>query len=255
MENLRLAYIQTSLFWKNREANLAHFEEKIYELDDADVIVLPEMFSTGFAFDQDASDIFNGPTLKWLQMMASQKQAMILTSFLCREGGKLYNRGIVTLPDGSYYAYDKKHLWAGEDKKLERGRKRLVVHHKGWRIALFICYDLRFPEWLRNTYDGEALDYDLGVVVANWPKPRIQAWDTLLCARAIENQAYYVGVNRIGEDQNGWQFPGHTAVSDPWGNRVRYHENEDISAVCTLDGNKLHTFREEYPFYKVADFR
>jgi omega-amidase len=227
MQDLSVTIIQTNLFWENSTANLANLEEKMAQISlPTDLIILPEMFTTGFTMNaKTIAEPMNFTTFKWLKQQAKRTQAVITGSFIVKEGEHFFNRLIWMRPDGSFEVYDKRHLFrmGKEDKTFTAGTKRLIVELKGWRICPLICYDLRFPVWSRNikvvshksqvisetsevktdkmpltTYD--LLTYDLIIYIANWPTVRSQVWDTLLQARAIENQSYCIGVNRVGSD-------------------------------------------------------
>ena len=227
MQNqLKIAAIQTNLTWENSHVNLASFQTKIDLLDEVDLIVLPEMFSTGFTMQPTlVAETMDGNTVQWMITIATSKNVAIVGSIVIEENQQYYNRVIFVHANGKIETYDKRHSFslAGEHKVYTSGEKRLIVNLKGWRICPLICYDLRFPVWSRNTDD-----YDLLIYMANWPKPRIFAWDTLLKARAIENMSYCVGVNRVGEDENGYQYNGHTAVYDYLGADV----------ATTIDGEE-----------------
>ncbi|MGB0788609.1 MAG: nitrilase family protein, partial [Marinirhabdus sp.] len=210
MNTLRTTLIQTHLHWEDPTANRAHFESLIKQMDKkTDLIVLPEMFTTGFTMNaKGMAEATNGPTLLWLQAIAKKHRCAITGSIIVKDNGLYYNRLYFVRPDGSYGQYDKKHTFtlAGEHKTYTAGRVKTTINYKGWKICPLICYDLRFPVWARNT-EG----YHLLLYVANWPKKRIHAWDVLLKARAIENMSYCIGVNRTGIDDNGHEYPGHSA--------------------------------------------
>uniref|UniRef100_A0A4W5LTR6 CN hydrolase domain-containing protein n=1 Tax=Hucho hucho TaxID=62062 RepID=A0A4W5LTR6_9TELE len=211
MFKMKIALIQSSLAWENPEKNRNTFEKKINAIEDkVDLIILPEMFTTGFTMEPNAvAETMHGETLTWLKHLAKAKNSAITGSLVITENGNFYNRMVFVFPSGEVCSYDKKHLFtlAGEDKVYTGGNKKIIVEYLGWKICPLVCYDLRFPVFARNTED-----YDLLIYVANWPKTRINAWDALLKARAIENMSYTVGVNRIGEDNNGHQYNGHTQV-------------------------------------------
>jgi len=208
---MKIALIQSQLFWEDPEKNRNKFEKKINAIaDKVDLIILPEMFTTGFTMEPNVvAETLQGETLTWLKHLAKAKNSAITGSLVITENGNFYNRLVFVFPSGEVQFYDKKHLFtlAGEDKVYTGGNKKLIVEYLGWKICPLICYDLRFPVFARN-----AEDYDVLIYVANWPKTRINAWDALLKARAIENMSYTVGLNRIGEDNNGHQYNGHTQV-------------------------------------------
>ena len=236
MENLKIALVQTALIWESPLANRKSLSIKIDSLsDDVDVIILPEMFTTGFTMSPENIDTEEGPkTLKWMQQKAAEKGAALIGSVVYKEKDKYYNRLCFVKPDGSFFSYNKRHTFtlAGEHEKYIAGSKKLLVNYKGFRFSPLICYDLRFPVWSRNTDN-----YDVLLYVANWPKPRINAWDALLKARAIENMAYCIGVNRTGLDDTGHEYPGHSAVYDALGNVVAFSKKEEIMVVII---SKMH---------------
>ena len=216
---MKVALIQSSLFWENPIANRNHFGEKINAIfEEVDLIVLPEMFATGFTMNPEiVSETMEGETIQWMQSFAKAKNSAITGSIVIKENDNFYNRLVFVFPSGEIEFYDKRHLFtlAGEDKIYTAGHNKLIVEYKGWKICPLICYDLRFPVFSRNTEN-----YDLLIYVANWPKTRINAWDALLKARAIENMSYTIGVNRIGEDDNGFHYNGHSQVVDFFGDYI-----------------------------------
>ena len=253
MSDLTLTLVQSELVWEQRKANLNRFAERLQPLaGTTDLIILPEMFSTGFTMNAGplAEDL-NGPTLGWMRDAARQLRADIVGSVIIREEGAFYNRLLWVRTDGAFRTYDKCHLFrmSGEHKVYTAGRELLTVTLKGWRLRPFICYDLRFPIWCRNRRQA----YDLAVFVANWPAARAAHWRTLLKARAIENQSYVVGVNCVGTDGNGVAYQGDSTVIGPQGT-VRYHceDREDI-ATLTLSRQDLDAYREAFPAWKDAD--
>ncbi len=217
---LSVAAIQSSLFWEDKEANLHMFEEKLRaNTNPMDVIVLPEMFSTGFSMQAEKlGEPMDGRTLAWMQLQANNKKAVITGSFIVAEAGKFYNRLFWVNPDGTYKYYNKRHLFrmAGEEKHYAAGDEKLIVEINGWKVCPMVCYDLRFPVWSRNRFrnvDGKMeADYDLLIYVANWPERRSHAWKTLLMARAIENISFVAGVNRVGNDGNFIYHSGDSAM-------------------------------------------
>jgi len=250
---LKVTLIQSDLYWEDIGANLSMFEEKIWQIGEkTDVIVLPEMFNTGFSMNvQKTSEPMNLTTFKWMKQQASQTNALVVGSLAINEGGKYYNRLIGMQPDGEYFQYDKRHLFQlmGEGDTFEMGNEIKIHSWKGWKICPMICYDLRFPVWSRNV----GMNYDLLIYIANWPVPRVNAWDTLLKARAIENLAYCIGVNRVGEDGNAVPFSGHSAAIDPKGKELAYLEEEEDIQTISLDYEKMKAFREKFPVYLDAD--
>ena len=252
MEDLKLALIQSDLYWQQKGANLGMFEEKIWQISEpVDIIVLPEMFQTGFTMEHEGlSEPMNLTTFKWMKQMAAQKEAVVTGSYIVKEKGEVYNRLIWMQPDGQFKTYDKRHLFrmAKEDQSYAMGQDRIVVEWKGWTICPMICYDLRFPVWARN----RSLEYDALLFVANWPAARVSAWDTLLKARAIENVSYSVGLNRVGEDGNGIPYNGHSAAYSPKGEALAFSESEEIMLVI-LNKKELKNFRIKFPAHLDAD--
>ncbi|MFM9951610.1 MAG: amidohydrolase [Saprospiraceae bacterium] len=252
MENLRVSLLQAELAWEDKAANLQRFGEKIDALPaDADLILLPEMFTTGFSMNAPAlAESMDGPTMQWLAGYAAKSRAVVAGSFIALEKGRYYNRFVWMRPDGSWAVYDKRHLfaYAGEDRTYSPGEKRLTVELKGWKICPLICYDLRFPVWSRNTEN-----YDLLLYVANFPERRRHAWTALLTARAIENQAYTIGVNRVGKDGQDIAYSGDSCVVDYEGN-VLYHLAK-VEGVHTIElsADAQQAFREKFPFLKDQD--
>ncbi|WP_222982091.1 nitrilase family protein [Flagellimonas meishanensis] len=250
-KELQIALVQTQLHWEDPEANRTMLVDKMASVPlGVDLVVLPEMFSTGFTMSPNNVDASEGnKTLGWMQQMAKKKEAALVGSIIFTENGKNYNRLFFVFPDGTYKSYDKRHTFtlAGENKVYESGKTKLIVDYKEFKICPMICYDLRFPVWARNTED-----YDVLVFVANWPRPRIAAWDVLLRARAIENMAYCIGVNRTGNDGLGYEYPGHSAVYDTLGNQVAYSERDDI-LYATLSKEHVESSRNKLKFLDDRD--
>lgn len=246
-ENLRLALIQCDLVWENKEANFSNFNNLIDEAGQkADVIVLPEMFSTGFSMNaSDLAEPLNSPTLDFLKRKAFSSNACITGSFIITDEGKYFNRLYWVFPDGTFEYYDKRHLFrfGKEDEVYTPGNKRIVVEWKGWKICPLVCYDLRFPVWIRNIYDNP---YDVLIFVANWPSARTHVWDTLLKARAIENVCYVAGVNRTGEDGDHLSYEGHSQVLDAKGLLLNELSKESKAVYVTLEKSWLTDFRKKF---------
>jgi omega-amidase len=248
---LKITAIQSDLIWEDINANLAKFEDVINGLPGkTDLIVLPEMFSTGFSMNpRTFAEKPNGKTTLWMQTMAKASGSVITGSIIVEEEGMYFNRLIWMQPDGKYETYDKKHLFsiAGENKIYTAGTGKLIVELKGWKICPLICYDLRFPVWCKNKYINSEFEYDLLIFVANWPEVRHRAWNTLLAARAIENLAYVVGVNRVGMDGNHIPHSGDTSIIDPKGNIICI-KDEGEESVCdaALDAALLKNFRKQF---------
>jgi len=264
---LLITLIQTNLHWEDKKSNLRMLEEKIGSIvGRTEIVVLPEMFSTGFSMKpEELSETMEGETVKWMKRVAAEKKIILTGSVIIEDKGHYYNRLIWMLPNGQFGYYDKRHLfaYAGENSHYSAGKKRLIASVKGWKINLQVCYDLRFPVWARQTSpssslspgEGEAIypEFDILVYVANWPERRIHAWKTLLQARAIENQCYVVGVNRVGDDGNNIHYSGDSMVADPMG-EILYtkNETEDIFTIG-LDKAHLQSVREKFPFLRDAD--
>ena len=250
---LKIALIQSDLVWENPEENRINFTNKIITIvEHVDVIVLPEMFTTGFTMNaSNVSETMEGDTVSWMQKMAQQKNAAILGSVVIEENGRYYNRMIFAHPNGKIETYDKRHTFtlAGEDKVYSAGEKRLIVTYKGWNICPMVCYDLRFPVWSRYLDD-----YDVLMYVANWPKVRTNAWDALLKTRAIENMSYCIGVNRIGKDKNNHEYSGHSSAYDVLGNRIdSIEENEECIEIVELSKSELESQRSKFNFLNDRD--
>lgn len=253
MEDLRLTLIQTELAWEDPKANRDHFSEKLKALaGTTDLILLPEMFTTGFSMDSaKMAEEKEGPTLRWLQEQAQKTKAALSGSVIVKEGKHYYNRLYFVTPSGNYKQYDKRHLfsYAGEDGSYTAGEKKLIVEYKGWRICPLICFDLRFPVWSRNTED-----YDLLFYIANWPQERIQSWDFLLQARSIENLCYTAGLNRIGQDPKAGAYNGHSAVYDALGNKISATNwEEEFTQTIWLKGEHLASTRKKFRFLPERD--
>ncbi len=256
MEDLTVSLIQTDLHWEERDANLAMFEEKIWNLEETDLIVLPEMFTTGFSMNSEKlAEPAGGKTFKWMRQMAKQKRCSITGSYIVKENSDYFNRLYFVYPDGTSAYYDKKHLFAlaGEDKSYTAGQEKLIVEYGGWKICPLICYDLRFPAWARSQRSQTNLyQYDLLLFVANWPSPRVEAWDSLLKARAIENISYCAGVNRVGEDGASKDYTGHSGIYAYSGEKLTFSTSEEILTV-RLSGSDLQNFRAKFPFQEDSD--
>ena len=239
-QNLNLSLVQSNLFWEDVDKNLLHFEELISTISETDIILLPEMFNTAFCpKSTHLAETMAGRTVSWMKEVSKNKHCAIAGSLMVEEKAKVYNRLVWISRKGDIYTYDKHHLFSliKEEKSITKGDGRLLVEIEGWKICPLICYDLRFPVFSRND-----IDYDVLVYLANWPVKRIDAWDTLLKARSIENQCYTIGVNRIGEDGNGISCNGHSAVFDAFGKEaLRSTENKEevLQIEISLDDLKL----------------
>ncbi|MDB5200391.1 MAG: amidohydrolase [Chitinophagaceae bacterium] len=254
MSSLTITLIQTNLAWENKKANLDMLAQKIESIQEkTEVVILPEMFSTGFSMKPKLfSEPMSGETIEWMKKRASSEKIILTGSVIIEDDGKYYNRLIWMLPSGDYGLYDKRHLfaYADEHNHYSAGNKRLIAQVKGWKINLQVCYDLRFPVWARQQSEAE---YDVLIYVANWPERRIAAWKTLLQARAIENQCYVIGVNRVGNDGNNIYHDGNSMIVDPLGEILYHKANEEDIFTYTLQKEKLSEVREKFPFRRDAD--
>jgi len=282
MPSLTITTIQTNLKWEDKTANLEHFEARIESLKEpTELVILPEMFSTGFSMQPERlAETMEGPTLCWMAAIAARKRIILTGSVIIEENKHYYNRLIWMLPNGQFGYYDKRHrfAYAGEDGQYTAGTKRLVASVKGWRVLLMVCYDLRFPVWSRQTPQAAAadpagetrpgdpsegtrpagveapdLEYDLLLYVANWPERRSHAWKTLLQARAIENQCYVAGVNRIGNDGHDIYHSGDSMIIDPLGETLYHGGDRDETFTRTLQKDDLTKVRQRFPFWRDAD--
>ncbi|MTH17017.1 nitrilase family protein [Flavobacterium sp. LC2016-01] len=249
---MKIALIQSDLFWENPSKNRENFDSKINEIEsEVNLIVLPEMFSTGFTMNPSAvAETMDGETVIWMKGIAKQKNAAVTGSLVITENEKFYNRMFFVFPSGEIQFYNKRHLFtlAGEDQFYTAGTEKVIVEYLDWKICLQVCYDLRFPVFARNTEN-----YDLLLYVANWPKVRTNAWDALLKARAIENLSYAVGVNRIGIDANNYEHIGHSQAVDFLGNYILEPQETEGVFVVDLDKNKMLETRKKLDFLSDQD--
>ena len=249
--DLRLSLLQTTLAWQQPELNRENFTRHIENLPDTDLILLPEMFTTGFSMAAEKlAETMQGPTIHWLAAMAKQSRAVVAGSLIIEEDKKYYNRLIWMRPDGYYASYDKRHLFrmAKEQNHYAAGSANKIFELKGWRIQPQICYDLRFPVWSRNTRNCDLLIY-----IANWPAKRRYAWQSLLRARGIENICYVAGLNRIGADGNGFHHSGDSAIINFMGEEIIQRAEEELISTITLDKTALLEFRTKLPAHLDAD--
>lgn len=251
--DLKITIIQSELHWENAAANRAMFSEKIQNIkEETDLIILPEMFTTGFSMNAEKlAETNDSETLQWMIQEAKKYNTAITGSVIISENNKFYNRLFFVFPDGSYEKYDKKHTFtlAKENETFDSGKERLIVNYKGWKICPLICYDLRFPVWARNTED-----YDVLIYVANWPKARILAWDTLLRARAIENMTYCIGVNRVDVDENDHEYIGHSSVYDVLGKQISTSNFEiEFIETVVLEKENIEDNRKKLQFLTDRD--
>ena len=255
MQDLKIALIQSELVWEDHEANLHRFHETIDQVQaGVHLIVLPEMFSTGFSLNPAGlSQRMDGSAVSWMKARSRETQADIAGSLIIEEKGCFFNRLIWAKPDGTLVWYDKKHLfrYAGEEKVYSSGDGHLVVTCHGWKIRPFICYDLRFPIWTRNLDNS----YDAAIFVANWPERRAPHWNALLKARAIENQCYVAGVNRVGVDGNGHRYRGDTCIIDPMGRLVADMSHKEAIVSDVFSAAVLERYRKEFPAWMDADVK
>jgi predicted amidohydrolase len=256
MNNLSVHLIQTPLHWEDPASNLRMLDGRLAELQDgAELVLLPEMFPTGFSMSPETcAQTMDGPIVRWMEEKAKQKNIVLAGSLPIREGNAYFNRLLWVLPSGVGGYYDKRHLFAygEEDRHYTAGEARLIARLKGWKVCLSICYDLRFPVWLRQPKEEENR-YDLLVCVANWPESRAAAWDTLLRARAVENQCYVAGVNRTGVDGSGITYSGGSAVIDPEGRDLVSGGSEATTVAAVLDKKAVQEVRSRYPFLEDGD--
>lgn len=258
MRDLTITFIQSDLHWHDVGANLAMFEEKIWQIQGKpDLILLPEMFNTGFTnATTQLAEIMNMKTFRWMKQQAAQTAAVVTGSLIIKENNRYYNRLIWMEPNGNFHTYDKKHLFrmANEHHYFFPGKEKLLVELHGWKICPMICYDLRFPVWSRNQWQkDQEHEYDLLIFIANWPAKRVQAWDTLLKARAIENISYVAGLNRVGIDGNDIPYNGHSAMIDPFGQSMLFLEDAESINTVTLSASHLEAVRSKFPVYQDGD--
>jgi predicted amidohydrolase len=247
---ISVSIIQSDIIWEDRLSNLENYQNKINQIESTDLIVLPEMFTTGFSMNpKDISETMSGETIQWMKTNASKMNSVICGSIIIEEEDKYFNRFIWVNPDGSIHHYDKKHLFsfAGENENYTPGSKKLIIEYKGWKICPLICYDLRFPVWSRNSED-----YDLLIYVANWPDKRKLAWKTLLTARAIENQCYVIGVNRIGKDIKNY-YSGDSSLINALGETLYTNSHIEDIYTTTISKYDLDKVRNQLPFLNDKD--
>lgn len=256
MQDLKVTLVQTEQFWENKEQNLAHFESILSSISDTDLILLPEMFHTGFSMNAAflAEDSQHSEGINWLKNQSKKTNAAIYTSLIIKDKDEYKNRGVFVEPSGQISIYDKVHLFslAKEDEVYTPGKEKTIVTFRNWKIALQICYDLRFPELARNRFDLQTgFEYDCLLYVANWPERRITHWETLLPARAIENQVYVVGVNRVGTDGKNIQYNGSSMAIDALGTKIgTFEPNENNWKTIILNKSNLDETRSQLAFLK-----
>jgi len=259
MSDLKVTLIQTNLHWENIEDNLRMFDEKINAIQErTEIVVLPEMFSTGFSMAPERlAQTMDGSAVQWMKKKAAEKNIILTGSLIIEENGNYWNRLLWMQPNGVYGTYDKRHLFGfgGEHEHYQPGDKRLIAQVKGWKICLTVCYDLRFPVWSRNAIVPETGEpaYDVLINVANWPERRSTPWKTLIHARAIENQCYAIGVNRVGNDGNNIYHSGDSSLIDPLGEILYRKSHDEDIFTTTLERSRLDEVRKNFPFLKDAD--
>jgi len=254
INNLKITVFQAYLFWENVDKNLQNISLRLSSgvKEKTDLIVLPEMFNTGFSMHAaELAEEMDGKTMAWMAAAAAKYDCVITGSLIIKEKGNYYNRMIWMLPTGEYQYYDKRHLFgmSEEDKTYTAGEDKVVVELKGWKIRLAVCYDLRFPVWLRNNDSA----YDILLVIASWPDRRIPHWKVLIPARAIENQSYVIAVNRVGHDGNEVYHSGHSMCIDAYGNTVYYKPEDEDLYTFSINYEELVKIRRGFPFLKDAD--
>lgn len=265
MNHLSITIIQANLYWESIEKNIELFSQKISSITEkTDLIVLPEMFSTGFTMNNKLlAEKMSGKTMQWMTRMAQEKNCVVTGSIIIEENGKYFNRLIWMRADGNFETYDKRHLfrYANEQNYYSAGSKKLIVDLKGWKICPMVCYDLRFPVWIRNKCKtdssaplGTTIEYDVILFVANWPERRKHPWKTLLTARAMENQCYVVGLNRVGNDGSNIYHSGDSAVINPKGDIIsKTKPHEESVETITLAYKELEDCRKNFPAWMDAD--
>lgn len=252
-EILKIALLQTNLIWEHPAQNRVQLAEKVNAITETvDIIILPEMFTSGFTMKPEIiAETMNGETMTWIKALAKAKNVAITGSLVITKNGNYYNRLVFVLPSGEIETYDKRHTFtlAGEHKVYTAGTSKNIINYKGWNICPLICYDLRFPVWARNVEN-----YDVLLYVANWPKPRVSAWDALLKARAIENMSYCIGVNRVGLDANSNEYSGHSATYDVLGEKItNISPNKEETEIVTLTKSHIETYRNKLKFLDDRD--
>ena len=257
MSSLTITLIQTKLFWEDKKANLEMFQRKIESIKEkTEIVILPEMFNTGFSMKPELfAEKMDGETVNWMKKISAERKIILTGSLMIEEDGKYFNRLIWMLPNGQFGTYDKRHLfaYAHENEHYSAGNKKLIASVKGRKINLQICYDLMFPVWARQPPGELENKYDLLINVANWPERRSLAWKTLLRARAIENQSFVVGVNRVGEDGDKISYNGGSTIIDPLGEIIYQKDEEEDIFTYTLEKEKVEETRNHFPFWKDAD--
>lgn len=259
MQDLRITFVQADQAWEDKTANLEHYEDLLRSVTETDLVLLPEMFQTGFSMNAQAlaEKMEDSAGISWLKQQAKEKQAAFYTSLIIEENGKYYNRGVFVEPDGSVTSYDKRKLFgmAEESDHFTAGSEEVIVNYLGWKINLQVCYDLRFPENIRNgEIDGKPA-YDLLVYVANWPERRIHHWSTLIPARAVENQCYVAALNRVGTDHSGLSYTGQSKLINLLGEELSNLSHTESVITYGISYTELEQLREKLPFLKDSNYR
>jgi predicted amidohydrolase len=254
MQDLKVGIVQFDQKWEDKQANFDQIITWVGTIESIDLLLLPEMFHTGFTMNVSLSETMEGDAMHFLKNLANQKSCSIYTSFICSEGNLTWNRGVFISPEGTVAIYDKRKSFClgGEDHYFSAGTKETIVNYKDWRINLQICYDLRFPELIRNRITNTRPAYDVLLYVANWPSKRISHWDALLKARAIENQSYVIGCNRVGTDGNDLSYNGHSQAIDMFGNSLVEPQEQEGIYVVNMSAKELIEGRKNLPFLRDA---
>ncbi|MCH2234929.1 MAG: amidohydrolase [Crocinitomicaceae bacterium] len=245
MQDLKVTYLQSHQYWQDKTANLNHFSDLLKNVGDTDLVLLPEMFNTSFSMDSSFAEEIQGNSVQWMIDQSKAGNFLLGATLMIKEDDAVFNRFVIVNGNGVLAEYSKMHLFshAGETKEFTAGTENSIIEINGWKILMKVCYDLRFPLDSRNQFNNP---YDLAIYLANWPAKRSYAWSTLLKARAIENQCFVIGVNRIGKDGNGHAYDGSSAIHDPWGNTIHESENRDEIYTTTLDYKELQKIRENF---------
>lgn len=248
--NLKISCIQNDVITRNPESNRRHLDKMLKSVENTDIIVFPETFTTGFPADpNEFAEEVGGPTMQWMREKAAENNCAVCGTIILKNNG-FYNSFIWMEPDGRYHLYNKRHLFTmGGEIGLNRGEERITIEYKGWRIRPFVCYDMRFPVWNRNSFKDGKYEYDLAVFTAEWPEKKSEVWNTLLRARAIENQAYIVGVNRVGIDDSNIKYKGETMILNMKGRVVAQATEGECVVTGEINMEDLVAFRE---YFRVA---
>lgn len=250
MQELKITIIQPDIIWENPQANLAKYSRLVKKIKETDVIILPEMFTTGFSMEPEKlKESMNGLSIEWMTKVAAEQNAAVVGSLIIEEDKHIFNRALWIFPDGKIEKYDKHHLFTmgQEPFHYSPGKEKIIIEFKGWKFCPLICYDLRFPVWARNLED-----YDVLLFMANWPSSRHHTWKNLLVSRAIENQSYCFGINRVGTDGNGLDYNGDSTCISPKGFAEFMGEEENVQTF-TISYSELHNFRKSFPLLNDRD--